>query len=142
MKKVLAFVLTMALVFSTFGSNTAFAADVRGSNGYTVMSTYGYVHTEGTMEGSRPVYSIPLDNVGMNPTFSFSISGNPDLYVDVKAVSPGGGKFTAFENIRCDGEVHKSFHLSLYQGTYQFTIQVNHGSSAGQVKPFSISATW
>lgn len=146
MKKIFTFVLAMMLVFAT--CTLAFAAenvdteiDVTESV-YAPESTNATVSINGVMTGSTPVYSVPLSNVGANPTFSFSISGNPDLYVDVTAVSPIGGEFTVFSNIRCDGTTHSAYHFSLVSGTYYFTIRVNHGSSSGQRKDYTISAEW
>lgn len=148
MKKVLTFVLTMALVLASMSTTTVFAAEnvsVESSVSATAVATVtpkASTSNSGTMVGGSTVYSVPLYNVGTSPTFTFSISGNPDLYVDVEAVSPSGGTFTAFSNIRCDGSSHSNYHFSLYTGTYYFTIRVNHGVSAGQVKPFTISASW
>lgn len=148
MKKVLTFVLTIALVLASMSTTTAFAAENVNTESSvsaiaeTTVTLRSSTNNTGTMIGGSTVFSVPLYNVGTSPTFTFYISGNPDLYVDVEAVSPLGGTFTAFSNICCDGSSHSSYHFSLATGTYYFTIRVNHGVSGGQVKPFTISASW
>lgn len=140
MKKILAFILTITIVFSA--TTVAFAAENSVYETYSTASTYAMVSDSDVMIGSTPIYDVPLNNVGPNPTFKFSISGNPNLYVDVKLVSPIGNTFTIFDNVRCDGTVHSKSHFSLISGTYRYSITVNHGSSAGQRKDYTISAEW
>lgn len=101
----------------------------------------GYRSTSGYMYGGGTIYP-ELTNVGSSPTFSFTISGAPSLYVDVLATSPTGNTFTLFSNIRCNGGSHTKYHFCLLTGTYFFTIVVNHGTSSGETKPYTISATW
>lgn len=146
MKKIFALVLAMALVFSAMGSVTAFAAENESTKVVTeenvsTAAARSSASKSGTMNGGTTVFNIPLAT-GASPTFSFTISGNSGLYVDVVAVSPLGNEFTLFSNIRCDGATHTKYHFSVVSGTYYITIRVNHGSSSGQVKPYTISATW
>ncbi len=144
MKKFLAFILTMALVFTTTGAMTAFASEITESASHSTAttSTYGENSTSGTMYGGSTVYDVPVHVRGNNLTFYFSISGNDNLYVDVEVVDPNGVQFTAFRNVRCNGAVHKTSYSGTKTGDYYFTIRVNHGFSAGQEKDYTIKATW
>lgn len=146
MKKIFAIVLAMALVFSAMGTVTAFAAETTTTEGTAEeiqvnVTPRASNSVSGSMNGGTTVYDIPL-TAGTNPTFEFSISGNSALYVDVVAVSPIGNEFTLFSNICCDGTTHTKYHFSLVSGTYYLTIRVNHGSSAGQEKPYTFTANW
>lgn len=142
MKKIFTFILAMTLVFTAMGTTTALAAEPSKNETYSVESARASNTARGTMVGGSTVYSVPISNVGTNPTFSFSISGNENLYVDVVVVTPLGNETTMFSNIRCDGTTHTKSHFSLVTGTYYFTIRVNHGTSAGQSKPYTITASW
>lgn len=144
MKKFFTLILSAILVVTMFGSISAYAAE---STDITVVltenanATRGNNSTSGIMYGGSTVHNVPL-NAGSNPTFSFTISGNSSLYVDVVAIGPLGNEFTVFSNICCNGTTHSSYHSAIIPGTYHFTIRVNHGSSMGQEKPYTISATW
>lgn len=100
------------------------------------------VATTGVMTGSAQICGTSLKHVGTNPTFKFCISGNPNLYVNVKAFSPTRNEFTVFRNIRCDGKTHSKFHFSLIKGSYYFIITINHGFSVGEKKDYTIFAEW
>ena len=76
MKKFIALFLTMTLIFTMLGTTTVFAAT------QDTFSINGTNDESGTMIGGK---TTPVDIMitGINPTFTFSISGNNSLYVDV-----------------------------------------------------------
>lgn len=112
MRKFFAFVLTMVLIFSAFGSTTAFAAEM-GTENETIVTTdtgsnigvtpsKGLRSYSGTMVGGSS-YSFYLNNVGPNPTFVFYITGSPNTKVSVEMYPTLGTSFTAFSKVACDG---------------------------------------
>lgn len=142
MKKLLTFVLTLALVFTALGATTAFAAEPTTFETSSTRSTNGYSQRSGVMVGGGTVSGINMGSVGTSPTFEFLINGNDALYVDVVAITPNGHTVTLFSNIRCDGQMHSVTYLTSETGSYSFDIRVNHGTSAGQSKAWYLSATW
>lgn len=148
MKKIIALVVTMVLAFATMSGTTAFAAEENSVNVYetvesdnSVSATKGSSTYSGNMYGGTSV-SILAQNVGINPSFDFSISGNPNMYVTVTAVSPLGNTFTLFSNVCCDGSSHHTSHFSLISGTYNITIYWSAGSTSGQTKPYQLDVSW
>lgn len=149
MKKIMALVLAMVLALATMTGTTVFAAEensvnVCGRAEETNASMYAVNSSKtftGTMNGGQSVQFI-AQNVGMNPSFDFSISGNSKMYVTVTAVSPLGNTFTLFSNVCCDGSSHHTSHFSLISGDYNITVYWSGGSTSGQIKPYQLDVSW
>ena len=136
MKKFIALFLTMTLIFTMLGTTTVFAAT------QDTFSINGTNDESETMIGGK---TIPVDIriTGINPTFTFSISGNNSLYVDVYLQKPGGSIPTIIlSNIPCNGTTYTIPVSHTITGTYIFTVYVNHGSSWGESKNIEIYAVW
>ena len=135
MKKIFALVLTFVMFFACF-SVPAHASE---SNAIIPRSS----SYSGIMDGGVSA-SFIIDNVMANPTFTFSISGNTSLYVDVY-IEKGPG-ITAeqylMRNILCDGTEHTVSFSNLSTGRYQFKVIVNHGSTWGEDKSFTMKVTY
>ena len=135
MKRILALVLTCVMLFACV-SVPAYAAEM---NTITTRA----IPASGIMYGGR-TQPFDISNVGPNPRFTFSISGNTSLYVDVYLVSGPGisaGRYV-MRNILCDGSSHTISFPNAASGTYSFQIMVNHGSSWGEAKNYTMSVSY
>lgn len=149
MKKITALVLAMVLAFATMAGTTAFAAEANSVNVYgpveennaSICTVYGSNTHSGIMVGGQTVQFV-AQNVGINPSFDFSISGNPHMYVTISAVSPLGNTFTLFDRVCCDGTVYHTSHFSLISGDYNITIFLSGGATSGQRKPYQLDVSW
>lgn len=141
MKKILALVLTMALVFTTMGTTVAFAAENPTANESALaLATVQFTET-GNMIGGYDV-SLGTHYVPSSATFNFKISGNTSMYVNVTAVNPLGQTVTIFSHIKCDGTNHTVTLNNLVPGNYIFTLWWSAGTSAGQTKPYKFTGSW
>ena len=135
MKRILALVLTCVMLFACV-SVSAYAAEMN------TVTTRANPET-GVMYGGtgKP---INMGVLGSNPKFTFSISGNTSLYVDVYVVKGPGtstGQYV-MRNILCDGSQHTVRFSNAYSGEYQLKIVVNHGSTWGEAKNYTMSVSY
>ena len=109
MKKFCALFLTFIILFAC----TVVPAHAAENN--TIMPRASQTHT-GTMKGGTSAVINRFDNVGQNPKFTFSISGNNSLYVKVLIVTAPGtvaGKYL-MTGIKCDGSTHTIYRILFF----------------------------
>ena len=137
MKKFCALFLTFIILFAC----TVVPAHAAENN--TIMPRASQTHT-GTMKGGTSAVINRFDNVGQNPKFTFSISGNNSLYVKVLIVTAPGtvtGKYL-MTGIKCDGSTHTITLPNAYTGSYSLQIMVQSGSTWGDVKNYSMTVSY
>lgn len=135
MKRILALVLTCVMLFACV-SVSAYAAEMN-----TITTRANPV--SGIMDGGR-TKPFDMTNVGPNPKFTFSISGNTSLYVDVFIVTGPGTSSGQYlmRNILCDGSSHTISFPNASSGRYSFQIMVNHGSTWGEDKNYTMRVSY